>query len=144
LKAIFLASLCSLLAFAIVAQEPTAAAGAPSAYPELGTWKGQWESSGRSRANGQMEIEITAIDGDRVTGQVRVATSATPACSPIWEKLAGIKKGEKLYAQYDVRGRCGKADVILWIDPAEKTVIVGTYSSEYPDKGKIRLTRQQN
>lgn len=89
-----------------------------------------------------MEIDIFAIDGDKVIGKVRVGTSATPPCSSAWESIAGVMKGEKVFARYDISGRCGKAELTFWIDQGAKTVITGTYSSEYPDEGEIRLTKE--
>ncbi len=126
--------------------DPNAAAQAtsnnaiPAISPFIGKWKGEWVSD-YGRARGQMEIEVAAINGDSVTGQVKVGTSATPACSPAWEALLGTNKGEKISARYDLRGRCGKADLVFSIEPAGN-ILIGTYTSEYPDKGNIRLTRQ--
>lgn len=113
-----------------------------SSSPFIGEWRGLWESNGRSQPNKQMEIQVSLVDDNRVTGKVRVAgLLATPACSPEWERLSGIQRDGKVFAQYDLGGRCGKIDVIFLIDPAQGNAMVGTYKNAYGE-GSFRLTKQ--
>ena len=130
----------------ILAQEPTTSTGPegiapPSssrpADPPTGVWTGEWQLSGRRGISGSMEMEVDVKD-DQVNG--RVKSRCTPADPLEWEKLAGVRKGEKIYAQYDRGGRCGKVDVIYSID-LEGKVMTGTFSNEYPASGTFRLTR---
>ena len=87
-----------------------------------------------------MEMEID-VNGDQVTGKVR-STSAPYKndCSREWEKLSGDRKGEKVFAQYDLGGRCGKVDLIFSIDPDGK-IMTGTWSSQWPSNGTFRLQK---
>ena len=150
LRNLVLVVLLSVLAPSVMAQGSATAVGgnaqtstttaALAAF--LGKWTGKWLSDGRSRASGDLQMELFAASPDRVTGQVTFATSATPPCSPEWQKFSGNNSGGKVSAQVDLKGRCGKVDVVFWLDPTEKNVLTGTYNGEYPDKGSIRLTRQ--
>jgi hypothetical protein len=109
----------------------------------IGKWTGKWLSAGKSRASGDMEMEILLTDADRVTGQVTFTTAATPPCSREWQQYVGRTNAGKVSARVDLQGRCGKVDFVFWIDPNEKDVLTGTYTGEYPDKGSIRLIRQK-
>ncbi len=111
---------------------------APS--PLIGKWKGTWESGGRPQVYGQMEMEFEANDDDRVIGQVRVACS--PSDSGTWERFVGTKSGEKVSLQYHLGGRCGKVVLNLLIDPKKDNLLSGTYVSEFPGSGTIRLKKQ--
>ena len=77
----------------------------------------------------EMEVDVTS---DQVTG--RVKSRCTPADPFESAKLAGVRKGDKVYAQYDRGGRCGKVDVIYSID-LEGKVMTGAFSNEYPASG---------
>jgi hypothetical protein len=101
-----------------------------------GKWTGGWDTGGRTWV-GKMEMEVD-VNGDQVTGQVR--STGSPTCSLEWVKLTGVKKGEKVFAQYNLGGRCGKVDIICSVD-REGRVMTGTWSSEYPGSGTFRLTR---
>jgi hypothetical protein len=128
-----------------LAQEPTTstrpAVVAPSespngsADPSIGKWAGDWQSRGRPAGSMEMEIDVK---GDQVTGQVR--STGSPGCSVEWAKLTGVRKDEKVFAQYNLGGRCGKVDIIYAID-REGRVMTGTWSSEYPGYGTFRLTK---
>ena len=87
-----------------------------------------------------MEMEID-VNGDQVTGKVR-STSAPYKndCSREWEKVAGVRKGEKSFAQYNYGGRCGKVDLIYFIY-AEGRIMTGTWSSQWPSNGTFRLQK---
>lgn len=78
LRNVVIAVLLSLLSPQVVGQGSTAALEGKAL---VGKWTGKWLSAGRSRASGDMEMELFAADADRVTGQVTFATSATPPCS---------------------------------------------------------------
>jgi hypothetical protein len=106
-----------------------------SADSSNGKWVGDWQSRGRPAGSMEMEVDVK---GDQVTGQVR--STGSPGCSVEWAKLTGVKKDEKIFAQYDLGGRCGKVDVIYAID-REGRVMTGTWSSEYPGWGTFRLTK---
>jgi hypothetical protein len=131
--------------FHVLAEEPTTAARpdviAPPespipADPSIGKWIGEW--SGRSGTfGGSMEMEVD-VKSDQVTGQVK--STGSRDCSLEWSKLAGVRKGAQVFAQYNLGGRCGKVDVIYSIDPEGK-VMTGTWSSEYPGSGAFRLTK---
>ena len=105
------------------------------ADPSIGKWVGDWQSRGRPAGSMEMEVDVK---NDQVTGQVR--STGSPGCSLEWAKLTGVRKGEKVFAQYDLGGRCGKVDVIYSID-REGRVMTGTWSSEYPGWGTFRLTK---
>lgn len=122
---------------AVAAQTGERNAGSNSPTDVLaGKWLGQWESR---RNNGQMEIEARTADGGDVTGRMR-ATFANPInCSTNWEILRGTKKGEKFFARYDLKGVCGKTDIVFSI---EGDVMSGTWAGEYGGNGTFRLTRQ--
>ena len=107
------------------------------ADPSIGKWVGEWQVSGRPSISGSMEMELD-VNGDQVTGQVK--SRCTPADPREWAKLAGVRKGEKIFAQYDRGGRCGKVDIIYAID-REGKVMTGTFSNEYPASGTFRLTK---
>ena len=101
----------------------------------VGKWVGDWESS---RSGGSMEM-VVDVKGDKVLGQVRAIGSG--ACSVEWEKLAGVAKGNKIFAHYNLGGRCGKVDIIYSIDQAGK-IMTGTWSSQWPSYGTFRLIKQ--
>lgn len=138
IRSLVLAVFLLPLAFVVSAQDPATAGGGKAL---VGKWTGKWLSDGRSRASGDMQMELVA-EADRVTGRVMFVTSATPPCLSEWQKFAGGSEGGKVSAQVDLQGRCGKVNMMFWIDPKDKDVLTGTYSSEYPDKGRIHLTRQ--
>lgn len=124
---------------------PAAARTQPTTHmPLTGTWKGTWESDGRSHARGHMEMEFETLDGDRVAGRMRAADSASyhPTCSREWEQFTGTISGERVSVQYNLRGRCGNVTAIFLIDLKKNNLLSGTYTSEFPGSGKIRLTRQ--
>ncbi len=101
----------------------------------VGKWVGDWESS---RSGGSMEM-VVDVKGDKVLGQVRATGSS--GCSVEWEKLAGVAKGNKVFAHYNLGGRCGKVDIIYSIDQGGK-VMTGSWSSQWPGYGTFRLTKQ--
>jgi len=89
-----------------------------------------------------MEIDEVNAD-DRVKGRVRATyASAATSCSLVWEQLTGVQKGERVSAQYDLGGRCGKVVLDLVIDPKKDNLLSGTYVSEFPGSGTIRLKKQ--
>jgi hypothetical protein len=102
-----------------------------------GKWIGQWESR---RNNGQMEMEAKTVDGGDMSGRVRATFSNPVNCSTGWETLTGGKKGETLFARYDLRGQCGKVDVTFSIEGGN--VMTGTWTNEYGGNGTLRLTKQ--
>lgn len=59
------------------ATQATPSSTATPLSPLIGKWKGDWASS--TRASGQMEIEVSAVDGDSVTGQVRATSDSRVA-----------------------------------------------------------------
>ena len=105
------------------------------ADPSIGKWAGDWTSRGRPAGSMEMVVDVKA---DQVAGQVR--STGSPGCSVDWEKLMGVRKGEKIVAQYNLGGRCGRVDVIYAIDP-DGEVMTGTWTSEYPGSGTFRLTK---
>ena len=143
LTAVFVALLA--IPFHTLAEEPTTSArpdaGTPPespsgpADPSIGKWAGDWQSRGRPAGSMEMEVDVT---GDQVTGQVR--STGSPGCSLEWAKLTGVRKDEKVFAQYNLGGRCGKVDIMYAID-REGRVMTGTWSSEYPGYGTFRLTK---
>lgn len=60
-----------------LAQEPLMFGGKAFA----GKWTGTWLSDGRSRAIGDMQMDLYVDDADRISGQVTFTTAATPPCS---------------------------------------------------------------
>jgi hypothetical protein len=102
-----------------------------------GNWQGTWQINGKPWISGSMEMDVVVTD-HQVTGRVR--SRCTPDDPLEWAKLTGVRKGEKVFAQYDRGGRCGKVDVIYSID-REGKVMTGTFSNEYPAFGTLRLTR---
>ena len=56
-------------------------------------------------------------------------------------KLAGVVKDNKVFADYNLGGRCGKVDIIYSIDQAGK-IMTGSWKSQYPGNGTFRLTKQ--
>ena len=86
-----------------------------------------------------MEMLVEVKD-DKVSGQVK--STGSPECSLEWVKLAGVVKGNKVFADYNLGGRCGKVDIIYSIDQAGK-IMTGSWTSQYPGKGSFRLTKQQ-
>lgn len=129
----------------VLGQEPTTSArpdiieppNSPirPADPSIGKWTGEWQSRGRPAGSMEMEVDV---NGDQVIGQVK--STGSPGCSLDWAKIAGVRKGEKVFAQYNLGGRCGKVDVIYSVDP-DGRVMTGTWSSEYPGYGTFRLTK---
>jgi hypothetical protein len=110
---------------------------ARSADPSTGNWQGTWQINGKPWISGSMEMDVD-VTGDQVTGRVR--SRCTPDDPLEWAKLTGVRRGEKVFAQYDRGGRCGKVDVNYSIDREER-VMTGTFSNEYPAHGTLRLTR---
>jgi hypothetical protein len=149
LRAVISAALLAV-PFCVLAQEPVTPAQPDAALPpesairsgdpSTGNWKGEWQCSESCRSYGSMEMEID-VNGDQVTGKVR-STSAPYKndCSREWEKVAGVRKGEKIFAQYNYGGRCGKVDLIYAID-AEGRNMTGTWSSQWPSNGTFSLKR---
>jgi hypothetical protein len=131
--------------FHVLAQQPTTLAPPEVTAPEstlsrpadqsIGKWVGVWDSAGRPAGSKEMEVDVKS---DEVTGQVR--STGSPGCSLEWAKLTGVRKGEKIVAQYNLGGRCGKVDIIYAID-RDGRVMTGTWSSEYPGYGAFRLTK---
>ncbi|MDO8481972.1 MAG: hypothetical protein Q7S75_02735 [bacterium] len=111
--------------------------GTAVSSPWIGVWKGGWD--GISGNGGEMETEVAAIEGDAVSGRVRATNS--PTCSVAWEKLQGNLKGDRIVGSYNLGGRCGKVEVIFNIDQTGK-LLTGTWSSQYPGSGTLRLTKQ--
>lgn len=109
--------------------------------PIMGNWQGPWGSEVRSRAQGEMEVEMSADGGNMVTGRVKVTYKVPINCSDDWVVLTGKREDEKVIAQYDLGGRCGKIEAMFWIDPKEE-VLMGTYKTKTPSHGNFRLTRQ--
>jgi len=135
--------------FHALAQEPTTP-GRPdvTAPPEssmrpadasIGKWVGDWQCSGACRNYGSMEMEVD-VNGDQVTGQVISTAQFKTDCSLKWEKLAGVRKGEKIFAQYNLGGRCGTVDLIFSID-MDGRIMMGTWASQWPSNGTFRLKK---
>ena len=112
------------------------AQNSPPADASVGTWVGDWDSRGRYSGSMQMVVEV---NGDKVIGQVK--STGTSGCSLEWEKLEGVAEGNKVFAHYNLGGRCGKVDIIYSIDRGGK-VMTGSWSSQYPGYGWFRLTKQ--
>ena len=85
-----------------------------------------------------MEIVVDVV-GDRVLGQVRSAGSS--GCSVEWVELTGVVKDAKVFADYNLGGRCGKVEITYSVDPDGK-ILTGSWSSQFPGHGKFRLTKQ--
>jgi hypothetical protein len=122
----------------VLAQEPTKSPSSSPirpADPSIGKWAGEWQSRGRPAGSMEMEVDVKS---DQVTGKVR--STGSPGCSLEWAKLTGVREGQKVVAQYNLGGRCGRVDVIYSID-LEGRVLSGTWSSEYPGYGTFRLTK---
>ena len=87
----------------------------------------------------QMELHVQA---HQVIGQVKSTnvTATSRECSSEWEKLAGENKGDKVFAAYDLGGRCRRVDVIFSIDPTGR-VMTGTWASQWPSNGTFKLTK---
>ena len=120
------------------ASQSTPASPSPSAL--VAEWDGSWSSSRYSSSNG-LQIQVDQDDGQEVRGKMKWTTRGG-MCSYNWEPFVGNKKGEEVYAQVDLGGRCGKVNVLFLLDPERKNAITGTYSAEYPDYGSIRLTKK--
>ena len=124
-----------------VAQEKVAvldsAVAAPS--PLIGKWKGTWESAGRSLVHGDMNVEVLSYDGDRLTGKVKVTSAQANGCTNLWEIFSGVKRGEKLTLSYNLGGRCGNVTLDLSL---KGNLLLGSYVSEFPGSGDIRLKRE--
>jgi hypothetical protein len=105
----------------------------------IGKWSGGWSNG---RAGGSLEIEISAVENERVIGQARFGTSNIPPCSYSWEKFRGTRNGGMVLAHVNLGGRCGRVDLSFGIEPGDANLILGTYSAEYPDTGEIRLSRR--
>jgi len=102
-----------------------------------GMWRGPWES--RSRNSGEMEIEARTVDGANVQGRMRASFLNSTNCSSAWESLSGVRKGDKFFARYDLRGSCGKVDVVFSL---QGDVMAGAWANEYGRSGTFRLIRQ--
>jgi hypothetical protein len=85
-----------------------------------------------------MEMQVDAKD-DEVFGQIR--STGSPECSLEWVKLAGVAKDNKVFANYNLGGRCGRVDIAYSIDQAGK-IMTGSWKSQYPGSGTFRLTKQ--
>jgi len=124
-----------------VALDPAVSAPAiavPS--PLIGKWKGTWEGGGRSQSYGKMEVEFETSDGDRMAGRVRATyVFSRDPCSQGWESLTAVKSGGKVSVQYNLGGRCGNVVLDLVMDA---NLLSGTYVSEFPGYGTIRLKKQ--
>jgi hypothetical protein len=105
--------------------------------PSIGTWIGDW-SGARPGSGGAMEM-VVDVKGDTVFGQVR--STGSSGCSLEWVKLAGVVKDTKMFADYNLGGRCGKVDITYSIDQTGK-IMTGSWSSQYPGYGTFRLTKQ--
>ena len=144
MKGVFFAAItAALLAIPCSAapQEPKSVDANSLADPIAGKWNGTWDCAGRCRSYGamQMELDVTA---HQVLGQVKStnAFETSRECSSEWEKLAGEKKSDKVFAIYDLGGRCRKVEVMFSIDPSGR-VMTGTWSSQWPSNGTFRLTK---
>ena len=121
-----------------VAQESQPAGATSAADPVAGKWEGTWDCApGRCRSHGTMQMQLH-VQAHHVIGQVRIPTSRE--CSSEWEKLAGEKKSGKVFATYDLGGRCRRTDVIFSIDPSGQ-VMTGTWSNQWPSDGTFKLTK---
>ena len=109
----------------------------------IGKWKGTWEAGGRSQGHGDMEVEFQAGDGeDNMTGRMRATYVFASPCSDGWRDLTAVKRGGKVSVQYYLGGRCGNVVLDLTIDPKKDNLLSGTYVSESPGSGTIRLKKQ--
>jgi hypothetical protein len=124
-----IAAMLSAIPLHLQAQEMLAGAS-------VGKWVGDWDS--RGRPSGSMEM-VVDLKGDKVFGQVK--STGSPGCSLEWEKLEGVAEGNKVFAHYNLGGRCGKVDIIYSIEQGGK-VMTGSWSSQYPGSGGFRLTKQ--
>ena len=140
---VFAAITAAFLAIALfaAAQEPKSVNPTSLADPLPGKWEGTWDCAGRCRSYGSMQMELD-VKAHQVIGQVKStsATATSRECSSEWEKLAGEKKGDKVFAMYDLGGRCKKVEVIFSIDPSGR-VMTGTWSSQWPSNGTFKLTK---
>jgi hypothetical protein len=100
----------------------------------IGTWVGDWSSS---RSGGRFEFEITAFDGESMTGRVN---SEAQACTIGWTALSGRLVADEIHGTYTIGRPCSRVQVVF---PFPKgNVIEGTWKSEYPGYGTFRLVRK--
>ena len=85
-----------------------------------------------------MEFDIN-VNGDHVTGRARATIRGD--CSNQWEPLVGVVKDGKVLASYNLRGRCGKVDLVLWL--VSGGMMTGTWQSEYPSNGTYELQKKK-
>lgn len=100
----------------------------------VGTWDGQWSSF---RGGGRLEFEIVAYDGERMAGRVN---SQAQECTVGWTALSGNRVGEQIHGTYTIGRPCAKVQIVFPIPKAN--VIEGTWTSEYPGSGTLRLTKK--
>ena len=128
-----------LLCFAILALAGQVAlaqtqSAAYAAKSIIGTWIGDWSSS---RSGGRFEFEITAFDGESLTGRV---SSEAQACTVGWTALSGRLVGDEIQGTYTIGRPCSRVQVVF---PFPKgNVIEGRWTSEYPGRGTFRLVRR--
>jgi hypothetical protein len=137
MRILFIAAL--VLYASIAAAQTIDKSGGISSSPNVlnGYWIGNWDSQ---RNNGQMEMEARTVDDWVMSGRVRATFSNPVNCSTGWETLTGGKKGETLFARYDLKGRCGEVDLTFSIEGGN--VMTGTWLNEYGGNGTFRLTKQ--
>ena len=99
----------------------------------IGTWVGDWSSS---RSGGRFEFEITAFDGESLTGRVN---SEAQACTVGWTVLSGKMIGEEIQGTYTIGKPCSRVQVVF---PFPKgNAIEGRWTSE-AGYGTFRLARK--
>jgi hypothetical protein len=104
--------------------------------PEAGTWSGEWRGQ-NGLLGGAMQFEID-VKGGQVTGRARATIRGD--CSNQWEPLVGLIKEERVLASYNLGGRCGKVDLVLWM--ASDGTMTGTWKSEFPSNGTYNLRKK--
>ncbi len=84
-----------------------------------------------------MEFQID-VNGEHVTGRARASIRGD--CSNQWQPLVGVFKEGKVLTSYNLGGRCGKVDLVLWL--ASGGTMTGTWKSEFPSNGTYDLQKK--
>jgi hypothetical protein len=89
-----------------------------------------------------MEVEIQSLQDVNVAGRVRVSYVNRNDCSSDWENMTGVKKGDQVFAEYDLKGSCGKVSAVFRITPGNAKIMPGTWTNAYGGRGKLQLTKK--
>ena len=130
-----LALAAGLFSLAAAAQSPPVDLNVAQAVS--GSWSGRWQSLRDTRSGGAMDIDLQ-VDGDQVSGRAKAGIRGD--CSNQWQKLSGVLKDGKVLGSYQLGGRCGKVDLVLWLEP-DNSAMTGTWTSEFPSHGTYTLRK---